>query len=386
MKNCPALAYAKDPVSGAVNVDPDLCIGCRYCTWACPYDAPRFNTSRGVVEKCTFCNHRLQEGLEPACVTSCPTGALKLADHDPGFRNAITAGFPIANAEPAIRFIPLEEGRILPDSAAPKTALSVSGGARSDGSASNVSLRHEWVLVFFTLLVPALFAVFVSADVFSRTGALIYAGCGMSGMLASAAHLGRWERAHRAILNWRDSWLSREIILVSLFLGLSSVTLFFGWNSAVIRWTTALIGIAALYAIDRVYHVTATRRLDAHSARVLLTGLLFVGLLGEFSAVVYVAGGVKLLLYLSRKRYLAREQRPSRPVLTGVRVAMGFVLPVVMWYVSVDTLRPLIIAAVVIGEAIDRCEFYLELDVPTLPEVTDRDLAGEITRLADAGA
>ena len=87
MKNCPALAYSKDAVTGAVTVDPDLCIGCRYCTWACPYDAPRFNTASGVVEKCTFCQHRLEDGLEPACVTSCPTGALKLADHTSGYRN-----------------------------------------------------------------------------------------------------------------------------------------------------------------------------------------------------------------------------------------------------------------------------------------------------------
>jgi DMSO reductase iron-sulfur subunit len=386
MKNCPALAYSKDAVTGAVTVSQDLCIGCRYCTWACPYDAPRFSSTSGVIEKCTFCNHRLHDGLAPACVTSCPTGALKLDDHTPGFRNGSVPGFPESVVEPAIRFIPLEQGRVVPEAVAPESADPAVPLIRQRGPASNASLTHEWVLVFFTLLVPAMFGVFVSVTDVSLSSAVGYIGCGAVGMAATAAHLGRWKRAHRAILNWRGSWLSREIILVSLFLGLSSATLLAGWTGGPGRWLAVLIGIAALYAIDQVYHVTATRRLDGHSARVMLTGLLFIGLFARYPAAIVVAGGIKMLLYLYRKRRFARAGLPVRPVLSFVRLGVGIIAPAVMWYSAVNTLWPFVIATVVIGEVIDRCEFYMELDVPTLSAVSVRDLDREIAHVARAQA
>jgi len=61
---------------GAVIVDQDWCIGCRNCVQACPYDAIHYNEEKGVVEKCTLCYDRVSNGLEPACVKACPTGAL----------------------------------------------------------------------------------------------------------------------------------------------------------------------------------------------------------------------------------------------------------------------------------------------------------------------
>ena len=48
----------------------------------CPYDSPKFYQSASIVQKCTFCNHRLHEGLEPACVAWCPTGALGLGERN----------------------------------------------------------------------------------------------------------------------------------------------------------------------------------------------------------------------------------------------------------------------------------------------------------------
>ncbi|NJD18740.1 MAG: 4Fe-4S dicluster domain-containing protein, partial [Gemmatimonadetes bacterium] len=73
---CPTQAMRRDPVTGAVLVDGSRCIGCRYCAWVCPYDAPRFDAARGVMTKCTLCSHRLAAGGTPACVEACPTDAL----------------------------------------------------------------------------------------------------------------------------------------------------------------------------------------------------------------------------------------------------------------------------------------------------------------------
>ena len=80
MYACPALAYSRDENSGAVMLDDAKCIGCRYCAWACPYDAPVYEPPRGVMTKCTLCHHRLREGMRPACASLCPTGALDFGD------------------------------------------------------------------------------------------------------------------------------------------------------------------------------------------------------------------------------------------------------------------------------------------------------------------
>lgn len=56
--------------NGAVQIELDKCIGCKACVAACPYDA-RYIHPAGFADKCTFCEHRLKQGKEPACVESC---------------------------------------------------------------------------------------------------------------------------------------------------------------------------------------------------------------------------------------------------------------------------------------------------------------------------
>lgn len=76
---CPVGATFMSP-DGVVLVDPDYCLGCRYCIQACPYGCRYFHPDKHVADKCTLCYHRITKGLTTACCEACPTGARQLVD------------------------------------------------------------------------------------------------------------------------------------------------------------------------------------------------------------------------------------------------------------------------------------------------------------------
>ena len=76
---CPVGATFKRQ-DGIVLVDGERCVGCAYCVQACPYDARFINHHTGKADKCTFCSHRLEAGLLPACVETCVGGARIFGD------------------------------------------------------------------------------------------------------------------------------------------------------------------------------------------------------------------------------------------------------------------------------------------------------------------
>jgi Fe-S-cluster-containing dehydrogenase component/formate-dependent nitrite reductase membrane component NrfD len=76
---CPTAAMFQRP-DGIVDFDKSACIGCKACIAACPYDAIFINPEDHSAEKCNFCAHRLDVGLEPACVVVCPTQAILVGD------------------------------------------------------------------------------------------------------------------------------------------------------------------------------------------------------------------------------------------------------------------------------------------------------------------
>lgn len=73
---CPAPGAIVQYANGIVDVNPDQCIGCKYCETGCPFDVPRFSATTGKMAKCTLCVDRVSVGLEPACIKACPTGCL----------------------------------------------------------------------------------------------------------------------------------------------------------------------------------------------------------------------------------------------------------------------------------------------------------------------
>lgn len=76
---CPTTAIAKQD-NGIVLINKSLCIGCRYCEWACPYGAPQFNTEERVMTKCDFCHDLVEQGKNPVCVDACVMRALDFGE------------------------------------------------------------------------------------------------------------------------------------------------------------------------------------------------------------------------------------------------------------------------------------------------------------------
>jgi formate dehydrogenase beta subunit len=80
LKACPAPGAIVQYQNGIVDVNPEACIGCKMCETGCPFDVPRYSATTDKMAKCTLCVDRVQVGLEPACVKSCPTGCLHFGD------------------------------------------------------------------------------------------------------------------------------------------------------------------------------------------------------------------------------------------------------------------------------------------------------------------
>ena len=79
---CPADGAIVQYTNGIVDFQQDHCIGCGYCVSGCPFNIPKFNQHTKKMFKCTLCSDRVNEGLEPACIKSCPTGCLHFGTKD----------------------------------------------------------------------------------------------------------------------------------------------------------------------------------------------------------------------------------------------------------------------------------------------------------------
>ncbi|MBI1848212.1 MAG: 4Fe-4S dicluster domain-containing protein [Candidatus Rokubacteria bacterium] len=82
---CPTGAIERTAF-GTVNINQDVCNGCRYCVSACPFGVVTFNHDTGTAHKCSFCNDRIHNGLGPACAKACPTESIQF-----GFRDDLVA-------------------------------------------------------------------------------------------------------------------------------------------------------------------------------------------------------------------------------------------------------------------------------------------------------
>jgi DMSO reductase iron-sulfur subunit len=309
LKGCPTRAYTKFAEYGAVLQDPDICFGCGYCTWVCPYNAPQLDPVKGEVSKCNMCVDRLEVGLKPACVSACLAGALDFGviETAPERRQQTKLaipGFPDPGiTHPNIRF---QQTRDLPREMRRTDSMplvyvkkDVAGQVEYAPEVADKPRERQWnrkklssredPLVIFTLITQAVVGAFLvlflgplcELDVLSATAHPVAHAALLFGLLAaeaialaiSTAHLGKPHRFYRAFYNLRYSPVSREVAGVAVFFNaLVAYTLLLtmpgllAWilPNALIQavqslagWLAVLSGPVALYAMQRIYRIKA---------------------------------------------------------------------------------------------------------------------------------
>ncbi len=118
---CPTVALYRRP-DGIVDFDGDRCIGCKSCMQACPYDALYIDPETQTAAKCHYCAHRIEVGLEPACVIVCPVEAIVPGDlDDPGSRIArlvasqqVAVRKPERGTQPKLFYLGADEAALTP--------------------------------------------------------------------------------------------------------------------------------------------------------------------------------------------------------------------------------------------------------------------------------
>ncbi len=310
LKGCPTRAYTKFAEYGAVLQDSDICFGCGYCTWVCPYNAPQLDHSKGHVSKCNMCVDRLEIGLKPACVSACLAGALDfgIMETTPANRDGLETripGFPSTEiTHPNIRF---QQKNVLPETMSRTDSMPINYQKNARGefeakvaerSVSGQKPEVEWnikklstrenPLVIFTLITQAVVGAFALLFLGPMLGLetltpeknplawpmFLFGLIGIQtiALVLSTLHLGKPHRFYRAFNNLKYSPVSREVAGVAVFYNfigaftlLTGLPQLFSWlPESVLQllitisgWGAVMSGIAAIYFMHKIYRIKA---------------------------------------------------------------------------------------------------------------------------------
>lgn len=352
LNGCPTASYYREPLTGAVIIDEKKCIGCKYCQWNCPYDAPKFDTENRIIGKCNLCYSGLIEGRLPACTTACPSGALEYGELSEPILENIPSWFPDKNLNPAIEltdnqnFVPL---RIIPENVFEPEVPKL--------SAKEKGMAGEWSLFAFSFLTTLSVATIISSfinGIFPEK--ILFVSIIILAGIISLFHLGKRLRAWRAISNLRRSPLSREIALFIIYSVVSFIAVFFQLPGFLI--VSSIVGLVLLIVIDSVYIYADKRKsVIMHSGQTFLSALLIVSFFTGivlpfiFIALIKLAASAYSLSFnkINNINFVIRFLRIALLLVTGVSLVSEISYP-----------DPVISSIFLIGELIDRIIFYID--------------------------
>jgi len=290
LKGCPTNSYIKLDNGVVYHVD-ESCIGCQYCTWNCPYEVPRFNSDRGIVTKCDMCVDKLNVGETPACVQTCPAGAISIeaVNKQEWIKNDIYKQ-GIAPLLPDVKITKPTTRYTLPKN--------IPDNLRPEDERILKPAHSELPLVFMTLLTQislgAFGGVFI-ADCLNFLGfslakvdtmVLFLAFLPLAiGLPLSALHLGRPSLAISAIKNYKTSWLSREALALGIFGAFMSIVALLYYLQAqrvlilLVETITLAIGVYGIYAQSMIYRVKARVSWDRDATTKTFLSSSYVGVL-----------------------------------------------------------------------------------------------------------
>lgn len=379
---CPTDAYIhrKD---GIIYIDPAKCMGCGYCSWACPYNAPRYNPELGQMAKCNFCFDNIDAGLPPSCVAACPMRVLNFVEVDDGRWTTDDIQSSIVNGQwSELWELPASEHPFpFPTNSRTEPHLMVKPhvamGNDLEKKVSNyeeIRPKHqksEMPLVAFTLLAQIAVGAFWAAQWMTESIPLIpyllIGACLGLGGFFSFAHLGAKRNAWRAPFHLKKSWLSREILFVGLFGA--------GWLAGFIlpemKWVASLLGVGLIYSMAKVYrlHVMTTWDTWRTTAGFFVTSILLGhlamnNLLGGSRlawGVVVAALALELAIILSAKPK-AEGLVISLRVGLSAAAMLGAGIMFFAWNLSGVWISLILFLLVMVEEIIGRMSFYKALE------------------------
>ena len=351
MTGCPSSAYSRDEITGAVVLDESKCVGCRYCQWNCPYDAPKFDPAAQAIVKCNLCYQEIKSGYEPACTTACPTGALSFGVlSEPSGGNTFS-WFPDKNLEPAIEFNSSDNSKplIIVPAQNPNEFLI------PEKERKNIFTETSLIIFSFlsTLLVSIMAASFFTGafpDIFIFSGALLLTG------LVSLLHLGKKLRSWRAVFNVKRSPLSREIAAFLVFSLISIVALLFQLPILIIA--SSIAGLSFLVLIDNVYVFSKNRNLLFSSGQTFLNALTIISFFsGAVLPFIFMAAINMMLIFPSLK------SQNDRLILNLRFFRIAFlILPGLSLILHPSIPDYFVIIIFLTGELFDRILFYIDFN------------------------
>ncbi len=280
---CPTQALFKRE-DGIVDFDNEICVGCKACMQACPYDAIYIDEDTHTAAKCNFCAHRVDEGLEPACVVVCPTESIWIGDLDDpesaiskfvaGNQTAVRA--PEQNTGPNVHYVgadrtvleplaaPVDDTYIWAQPDALRAAVKADLPDPGTTARTTLNTAHPrpwgWKVTAYLwtkaigagALMIAMLALYLDVSYghmwHLAAPAVALVGIGATGVLL-VADLKRPDRFHYVLLKPNpSSWLFRGAVILGLYAAVASVWLLGGLLGAdsLVDWVAVPAAILGL--------------------------------------------------------------------------------------------------------------------------------------------